>query len=141
MKETVMAAARERGLDNVSFHPQVPLEQIVGVLAASDALLVPLSAHPTFETFVPSKVIDYLATGKPVLLSAQGESARLLERSGGGIVVPPEDPERLAEAVRWLQAHPEQRAEMGRHGREFARTRLRSSYAERLEELLLELVD
>jgi glycosyltransferase involved in cell wall biosynthesis len=138
-KEIVVSAARERGLENVSFHPQAPLEEIVPMLAGSDALLVPLSAHPTFEGFVPSKLIDYLAVGRPVLLSAAGEAVRLLERSGGGIAVPPEDSARLAEAIRWLAEHPSEAAEMGRRGRAFARKRLRSAQAERLEELLLDV--
>jgi glycosyltransferase involved in cell wall biosynthesis len=138
MKEIVAAAARERRLENVSFHEQVSLDGILPVLAASDALLVPLSSHPTFETFVPSKMIDYLATGRPVLLSAAGEAVRLLERAGGGIAVPPEDPQRLADAVAWLASHPAEAAEMGERGREFALTRLRSVQAERLEQVLLE---
>src|SRR5581483_11480172 len=141
MKDAVVAEARERGLANVSFHDQIALEQIVPVLAGSDALLVPLAAHPTFASFVPSKMIDYLAVGRPVVLSAAGEAARLLEESGGGVVVPPEDPERLAGAVRWLAEHPREAAEMGRRGRSFARTRLRSAQAERLEQMLVALAD
>ena len=42
------------------------------LLAASDALLVPLSAHPTFRDFVPSKLIDAMAVGRPVIVSASG---------------------------------------------------------------------
>ena len=78
------------------FRPQMPLEDIPPVLAASDALLVPLSAHTTFKQFVPSKLTDFMATGRPVLLAADGESARILNRAGGGVVVAPEDPRALA---------------------------------------------
>jgi glycosyltransferase involved in cell wall biosynthesis len=48
MKEIVMGLARERQLPNVHFHPQRPVAEIHPVLAGSDALLVSLSAHPTF---------------------------------------------------------------------------------------------
>jgi glycosyltransferase involved in cell wall biosynthesis len=141
VKAELMRDAESRGLENVRFHPEVPLEDIVPVLAASDALLVPLVAHPTFADFVPSKMIDYMAVGRPVLLAAAGEAARLLDESGGGIVVAPEDPEGLARAVQWLAEHPEEADAMGRRGREFARTRLRSVQAERLEQLLLDVVE
>jgi len=136
-KHIVEEQARE--LDNVHFHPQIPLESITPVLVGSDALLVTLSAHPTFRQFVPSKLIDYMAVGRPVILAAAGESAALLESAGGGIVVPPEDPDALADAVRWLRSHPEEGAEMGRRGREFARTRLRSTLAAELEDVLFEV--
>ena len=139
MRTLLTEQAHDRGLENVSFHPQLAPMDVVPVLAASDALLVPLSAHPTFETFVPSKMIDYLATGRPVVLSAAGEAARILEHSGGGIVVPPEDPEALVAAVSWLSEHPDEAATMGEKGRAFARTRLRVTQAARLEELLLDL--
>jgi glycosyltransferase involved in cell wall biosynthesis len=139
VKQVIVDQALERELANVHFHPQVPLEDITPILCGSDALLVTLSAHPTFEQFVPSKLTDFMAVGRPVLLSAAGESARLVESVGAGLVVPPEDPDALAEAVRWLRAHPAEATEMGRRGREFARTRLRSGQAERLEELLLDV--
>jgi len=134
-----MAQAEEQRLANVHFHPQISLESITPVLAGSDALLVTLSAHPTFHQFVPSKLIDFMAVGRPVILAAAGESARLLEAAGGGLVVPPEDPDALADAVRWLRAHSQEAAEMGRRGREFARTQLRSAHAVELEQLLLEV--
>jgi glycosyltransferase involved in cell wall biosynthesis len=137
VKQLIIDQARARELANVHFHPQVPLEDITSILRGSDALLVTLSSHPTFEQFVPSKLTDFMAVGRPVLLSAAGESARLVESAGAGVVVPPEDPDALAEAVRWLRAHPEEAEEMGRRGRTFARTRLRSAHAEQLEELLL----
>jgi glycosyltransferase involved in cell wall biosynthesis len=139
LKEQLVESAQARGLANVSFARAVPPEQVVPILAASDALLVPLSSQPLFADFIPSKLFDALAVGKPVLLAAQGESARLLERSGGGIAVPPENPDELARAARWLSEHLDESAAMGRRGREFARAYLRSEQARRLEELLLDV--
>ena len=84
-------------------------------------------------------MIDFMAVGKPVVLAAAGESARILERARAGVVVPPEDPDALAAAVRWLIAHPKDAQEMGERGRAFAATRLRSVQAGRLEQILLEV--
>jgi len=101
--------------------------------------LVPLSSHPVFADFVPSKMVDFMATGRPVLLAAAGEPARLLNRSRAGVAVAPEDPSALAAATVWLSEHPDESAEMGRRGREFARRRMRLVQAERLEQLLLDV--
>ena len=140
MKDSLVALAGERGVENVHFHPQVPLDDIPSVLAASDALLVPLSAHPTFQQFVPSKLTDYMATGKPVVVSAAGEAARILEHAGGGIAVPPEDGAALAAAILELARDPGRAAAMGARGRAFAAQRLRSQQAARLEQVLLDVV-
>jgi glycosyltransferase involved in cell wall biosynthesis len=139
LKEHLMELAKERGLRNVHFHPQLPLEEIPPILAASDALLVPLSAHPTFADFVPSKMIDYMAAGRPVILAAAGESARLLADAGAGYAVAPEDAEALAAAIRRLAEHPADGVAMGERGRIFAAKRLRSVQAERLEQILLDI--
>jgi len=141
IKDQLVAAWKQAPLANVSFHEQVPLERIPPLLAGSDALLVPLSAHPVFADFVPSKMIDFMAVGKPILLTAAGESVRLLERAGAGVAVPPEDPQALAEAVRWLEENPGEAAMMGERGRDFARRRMRIIQAERLEQVLLEVVE
>jgi glycosyltransferase involved in cell wall biosynthesis len=136
LKKTLVAAARDRRLKNVTFHSQIPIEEIPLVLAASNALLVPLSAHPTFDSFVPSKLFDFMAAGRPVILSARGEAARIVERSGAGVMVEPENPDALARAAQWLAAHPKAATEMGKRGQEFARSCLRRDQAERLEQVL-----
>lgn len=140
LRPRLLQLAEGRELANVLFHPQVPLEQVPAFLAASDVLLVTLSGHPTFADFVPSKMIDFMAAGKPVLLAAAGEAVKVLEEAGAGMAVPPENPEALADAARWLVAHPREAAEMAERGRAYARGRLRSVQARRLEELLLGLV-
>ncbi|HZT90908.1 MAG TPA: glycosyltransferase [Gaiellaceae bacterium] len=141
MRDQLVADAEGRGLANVRFRPQMPLESIPPVLATSDALLVSLAAHPTFRSFIPSKMVDFMATGRPVILAAAGEAARLAEGSRAAVVVPPEDPRALADAIRWVRDHPAEAREMGRRGREFARTRLRSVQAERLEQVLVDTVE
>jgi glycosyltransferase involved in cell wall biosynthesis len=139
MKQATVAEAERLRLTNVHFRPQLPVEHVPPALVASDAMLVSLSAHPTFAQFVPSKLIDFMAAGRPVLLAAAGESARILEVAGAGLVVAPEDPRALADSVRWLHGHPEEAAAMGQRGRAFAARRLRSFQAERLEQALLDI--
>jgi glycosyltransferase involved in cell wall biosynthesis len=140
LRDRIVADAARRRLGNVHFLPQMPLEEIPAVLAASDALLVPLSSHPTFSQFVPSKMMDFMASGKPVLLAAAGEPARILELARAGVAVAPEDPQAMADAALWLADHPAEAAAMGRSGRAFALKRLRSTQAERLEQVLLDVV-
>jgi glycosyltransferase involved in cell wall biosynthesis len=139
LKEELTRRVADDGLSNVVVHPGVPIEHVPPLLSASDVLLVTLSGHPTFADFVPSKLIDCMAAGRPVLLSAAGEAVRILDRAGAGVAVTPERPDELVAGARWLAEHPKEAAAMGERGRAFARTRLRRTQAERLEQLLIEV--
>ena len=69
-----------------------------------------------FADALPTKLLECMAAGRPVLLSARGESAALVEGAQAGLAVPPEDPEALAAALRMLAREPERRARMGAAG-------------------------
>lgn len=126
-KARLVDMAQTRGLDRVQFHPQVELEQSAHYLNLADVILVPLARDQVFDMFVPSKLFDGLACGKPVLLSVDGEAREILEQSGGGLFVPPGDAQALADAIRHLCLHPEIRKEMGERGRRFVAQHYRRS--------------
>lgn len=120
MKAKLEARAAAHPLDNVRFLPPVPLAEITPYLTGSDALLVPLRRDPVFDTFIPSKLFDFLACARPVILMVGGEARELLEASGGGVFVEPGDAEGLAKAALLLQARgAEERARMGAQGRAY----------------------
>jgi len=118
----LLAEKERRGLGNVLFLPPQPRERMPELYAASDAGLVPLRRVPLFRQTVPSKMYELLACGVPVVLGVDGEARSILERSGGGVFVEPEDPRALAEALRRLRASSETRAAMARAGAAFARS-------------------
>jgi glycosyltransferase involved in cell wall biosynthesis len=49
----------------------------------------------------------------------EGEGAKIVEESGGGVVIPPEEPQVLAETILELQQDPERCQRLGECGREF----------------------
>jgi putative colanic acid biosynthesis glycosyltransferase WcaI len=123
--------------DRVIFRGQVAPEEAVRHVRASDALLVPLSGHPILRTFVPSKLFDCCAAGRPVIVAAAGEPARLAEAAGAAIAVPPEHPEQLAAALRRLRGDPELRERLAAAGRAFGASNRRERGIDRLEAVLL----
>ena len=112
----------ELGLQNTVLLPGVPHAEMPGLLAAADICLVPLRDVPLFATFIPSKMFECLAAGKPVVGSVTGEAAQIIAEAGG-VVVPPEDSGALAAAIGALAADGELRAVMGKAGRTFAEQR------------------
>jgi glycosyltransferase involved in cell wall biosynthesis len=117
-KERLEAHVRNLGLTNVSMRAGVARDQVDRLLAAADICLVPLRDVPLFSSFIPSKMFEYLAASRAIIGSVRGEAARILA-AAGALVVEPEDPAALADAVRDLAADPERRVAMGRQGRDF----------------------
>lgn len=98
----------------------VPAERIPSLYAESEAAVVMLRDLPIFEGALPTKMLEAMAAGRPVVLAARGEAARLVEREECGVVVAPEDPRALAAALSALAADPGRRAAMGAAGRRAA---------------------
>jgi glycosyltransferase involved in cell wall biosynthesis len=96
---------------------------------------------PIFDAFVPSKLFEMLAAGRPIIGAVRGEARDILARSGGALLVEPERGDQLAEAVDRLRADPDLRAELARTGRAFAvehydRDTLAAQYLESLRNVV-----
>ena len=59
-----------------------------------------LKKNPIFSYTIPSKVQSYLACGKPIITSLDGEGSRIVEESNAGFISPSEDPIALANTVK-----------------------------------------
>lgn len=118
-----------------------PPEQMPRFFALADALLVSLRDDPTFESTIPSKLQSYLACGRPVVASLNGEGARVVLEAGAGVTAPAEDARALAEAVQALAAlAPAEREAMGQRGRAyFLKHFEREALLSQLEQLLRRL--
>lgn len=125
-----------RRLDAITMRSSVPTAEVGSVLEGCDALLIPLSAHPVLADFIPSKLYDAMAVGRPAIVAANGEAAALVEESGAGIVVPPEDGVALAATIRSLAADRPMAAALGAAGKRAARDLARSVQVGRLAEVL-----
>jgi glycosyltransferase involved in cell wall biosynthesis len=131
---------RMPALENLLVLGFQPYERLPEVLAGADVLVATLSADAG-QFAVPSKVLTYLAAARPVLLAspADNAAARAVRRSGGGIVVDPDDPARwIAAAARELAGSEEMRQQLGRRGRLYAENAFRiDAIADRFEQVLL----
>ena len=111
---------RGHGLTNLYFVDYQPIERLPEVLAAADIHVVPLRAGLA-KVSVPSKSYSVLSAGRPLLAAIDlgTEIPRLLQESGGGVAVAPDDPVAFVDALREMLADPVRLSAMGRGGREW----------------------
>lgn len=131
------------GLPNVRFVEAQPLGRLPQVLAAGDIHVVPLKKGLASSS-VPSKTYSIMAAGRPIVASVDpgSEVARVLEISGGGISVGPDDAEALTKAIRRMLDAPEEAAAMGAAARRFVeRWASPAAVAESYERLFSRLLE
>lgn len=120
----------------------VPAERIPALYGQADAGAVLLRDLPLFAEALPTKLLECLAAGRPVVLAASGEAAELVRDGGCGVVVAPEDPHALADAFRALHGDRARLAALGRAGRRLAAERYgRQPMVDRWAELLGRVAD
>lgn len=87
----------------------------------------------------PTTVLEAMASGRPVITTRTGGMVDMVVDGVSGILVPPGDSAALAEAMRRLLADPEERALLGKAGRERVRHFTASSVAARIEDVYQEV--
>jgi len=91
---------RDYGLKNVQFIGLQPLNTIPYFLRASDVLVESVKEVPIAKGTFPSKLFEYMASGRPIIFgSRDGEAVRELEKAGGALWFPTNDPEKLCDLI------------------------------------------
>lgn len=99
----------------VEFTDFLPREAAWQRLAEADVCVSPIRPSPTFDVSSPTKILEYMALGKPSVANDQPDQKQVLEESGAGIAVP-WDQEAFADGIETLLKSPVKAAEMGAKG-------------------------
>jgi glycosyltransferase involved in cell wall biosynthesis len=123
-KERIVELAAARHLNNIQFLGQQPRERIPGYVSAADLCLVVLKKSDLFKTVIPTKLLEYMACERPVVVAVDGEARRIVEEAGAGVFVEPENSQALVRAILELAGDPARRQQMGASGRQYIVSRL-----------------
>ena len=139
-RERLQAATESRRLENILFAGAQPKREMRSFLASADACVAMLQNIPMFRMTYPNKVFDYMAAGRPVVLAIDGVIREVVETARAGIYTAPGDAKSLAEVVRFLACHQEERETMSRNGRSYVEKQFnRARHTQQFVDLLLEL--
>ncbi|MGK5519458.1 glycosyltransferase family 4 protein [Micromonospora sp. URMC 107] len=134
----VRGLAADLRAENVRFVERRSPPDMPDLYAAADYQLVMLRDLPELRSTLPAKLQAAFSCAAPVVASAGGDTADLVERARAGLSCPPGDWASLADRF-WLAATipPPARADMGRRGREaYLREMSMSAGVDRIERLL-----
>jgi glycosyltransferase involved in cell wall biosynthesis len=107
-------------LDNLVLPGRFPAALMPQLFDSASALLVSLKGGDALANTVPSKIQAYLAAGRPIIASLQGEGAKVVAEARAGMICEPESAEALVACIRRLKAlTPGERAMMGENARSY----------------------
>ncbi len=140
-RERICAMAHSRGLTNLHFAGPQPRERIPAYIAASDACLVLLKKADVFETVIPTKMLEFMSCGRPVVLGLEGQARKIVENAAAGIWIRPESAEELVKAIIHLENNRGLAKQLGANGRNYvlqhlSRKQTAVEYLALLEELI-----
>lgn len=121
LKAVLVAQAKQLGLDNVSFEPPVPKNQIPALAAQADAFVIAVLDLPKLYRYGISmnKLFDYLAAGRPILMASDAAND-LVQDAQAGFTVRAGQPDQLADAIDKIAFLPvEERQRMAQAGRKY----------------------
>lgn len=111
---------KEKGLSNLVLAGRYPASDMPYILSKASALLVTLKNDEIFTYTIPSKIQSYLASGKPILASLDGEGAQVIRDADAGFISPSGDGKQLAEnIIKLYHLTDTERATMGDAGRSY----------------------
>ena len=104
-EQALRARARREGLENVEFYGVVEHRKVSTILRRADLSFISLK-NARMRDSVPTKIFEALGVGCPVLLVAEGDACQVVEESGLGWCVSPDEPERLEPALKTARENP-----------------------------------
>lgn len=135
--EKLRSEVEQKNLTNIVFPGARPRSEMPTYVAASDVCIIPYKKSETFRNTLPSKMFDYMAGGKPIIINLDGEAGDLIQQAQCGLVVKEENASDLAEKIQYLKQNPSRAQQMGCAGRTFVEKNYRrETVAAHLEELL-----
>ena len=138
-KHALVQTALAKGMANVVFVDSVNKADVPRYWSLLDATIIHLKKTPLFRSVIPSKMFETMAMGIPIVHVVQGESAVMIEESGAGVLVEPENADALAEVLLSLAEASDRRADLSRGGiaaaQQYDRTKLAADMVSVLEQV------
>ena len=89
----------KHNLNNVIFHGRQPLEKMPEYYSIADAMIVTMEDDPILSLTLPGKVQTYMAAGKPIIGSINGETAKVIKAAHCGYCGQANDVTALADCI------------------------------------------
>jgi glycosyltransferase involved in cell wall biosynthesis len=119
-------------LRNVTFTGYLKQDALLRTFEQADVCYAQLRHGSGFSTAFPTKLLEYMAAGRPIVYGGRGPTAELLKRIGCALVIDPDSATAIVNALRSLSASAELRENLGSKGRAYVERESGYDHARRI---------
>tara|TARA_Y100000768_G_scaffold383984_1_gene367121 strand:- start:3469 stop:4671 length:1203 start_codon:yes stop_codon:yes gene_type:complete len=98
-REEIEILANRLNNKNIKFYDSMKRKDLISWIIKSSLCIVPLKNKKIFQSAIPSKMFEYMACERPIVVGVKGEAKKIIEQVKAGIAIEPEDPLALSEAI------------------------------------------
>ena len=142
-QENLINYKEKENLNNVIFIPRVDSSEVSKYLNAASFLMVHLKDDPLFSITIPSKILAYLKSGKPILMGLKGDASDILNEAKAGFTFEPDNSLDLEDKIKKMIAlNPDQIKQMGINGKKYYQENLSiESSVDKIEKNLIKIAN
>lgn len=134
--DSLQGYVKEQKINNVVFHGRKPTEEMPKYYAMADAMIVTMLPDPLVSLTLPAKIQSYMAAGKPILASADGEIVNIIEEANCGFCAAAGSPREFVKSIQIFISNA-QRGSFGKNAKEYYLANFeREMVMDRLEQFL-----
>jgi len=116
MREELVGYMKKHGITNTTLRGFVPdYHDVLKTMAQCDILVLSSAS----DEGNPRVILEAFQFERPVIATAAGGTPELIEDGENGLLLPPKEPEKFAEAILRLAGDPKLREKLGRSGKKF----------------------
>ncbi len=98
-KDKIKDLVKGKKLKNIIFHDYMSRVELIKWIKKSSVCVVPLKNNSLFNNALPSKMFEYMACARPIIVGIRGEAADIVNNSRSGTAVEPENATLLSKAI------------------------------------------
>ena len=110
--------------NKIFFQDSIDRDKLIVEIRNASVCLVPLINSPLFNRALPSKMFEYMACSKPIIVGIKGDAKSLVELSKSGITIEPENSSMLSSAILNYFNNPAKAKKDGTNGRKYIEANL-----------------
>jgi len=142
-KKSLQEKAHKYKLKNLQFIDSVAKNKVVDYINATDICMAILKKTDTFKTVYPNKVFDYMSCKKPILITIDGITRKLIKDAKCGLYATPENLEEFKKTVdEFTKMSDEELFRLGKNGFEYVKLHFdREKLAERYINIIKDVIN